>query len=95
MYEFRMFCYVYPNDQKIHLILDSYSSQTSKISQITAKDLNIGLYFIPSHFTDLMQPWNIAIFAPHTGIANGKIRRLRYISHIHYETSEFSMEKKL
>ena len=69
---------VYPQNQKIHLILDSYSSHTSKISIETAKSLNISLYYILAHFTDQMQPLDIAIFAPLKSIANAKIRRLLF-----------------
>lgn len=54
----------YNDNRKIHLILDSYSSHTSKLSIETATNLNIDLYFIPSHFTDIFQPLDIAIFAP-------------------------------
>lgn len=66
----------YDDNRKIHLILDSYSSHTSKLSIETAKKLNIDLYFIPSHFTDVLQPLDIAIFAPLKSKANSKIRRL-------------------
>lgn len=44
----------YPQNQTIHLIIDSYASHTSKLALKTAKSLNIKLYFIPSHFTDLL-----------------------------------------
>lgn len=69
---------LYPNNQKIHLILDSYSSHTSQICKNTAQELNIDLYFIPSHFTDLMQPLDIALFALLKSIANAKIRKLLF-----------------
>lgn len=85
IYEFRMFFNVstffrdlYPNNQKIHLILDSQGSHNSKISQITVKDLNIDLYFIPSHFIDLLQSLDIAFLVTLKSLAKGKIRRLLF-----------------
>ena len=66
----------YPENQTIHLIIDKYSSHTSNASIEKAESLNIKLYFIPSHFTDLLQPLDIAIFAPLKSKANKKIRRL-------------------
>lgn len=66
----------YPQNQTIHLIIDSYASHTSKLALKTAKSLNIKLYFIPSHFTDLLQPLDIAIFAPLKSMVKSKIRRL-------------------
>ena len=65
-----------PIHKKIHLIIDSYSSHTSKLAKQTANLLNIELIFIPSHFTDLLQPLDIAIFAPLKSMTNSKIRRL-------------------
>lgn len=66
----------YPENQKINLIIDSYSSHTSTRSKETAQSLNIELYYIPSHYTDILQPLDIAIFAPLKSKANSKIRRL-------------------
>ena len=66
----------YPDNRTIHLIIDRYSSHTSKESISKAESLNIKLYFIPAHFTDLLQPLDIAIFAPLKSMANSKIRRL-------------------
>ena len=63
-------------DKTIHLILDRYSSHTSTESIKKAESLNIKLYFIPSHFTDVLQPLDIAIFAPLKSMTNAKIRRL-------------------
>lgn len=39
----------YPQNQKIHLIIDKYSSHTNTLSKETAQNLNIELYYIPSH----------------------------------------------
>ena len=66
----------YQENQTIHLIIDSYSSHTSKISKEKAENLNIQLYFIPAHFTDLLQPLDIAIFAPLKSKANRMLRRI-------------------
>ena len=66
----------YPENQKLHLIIDSYSSHTSKLSKDTAEKLNIELDYIPSRYTDLLQPLDIAIFAPLKSKANSQIRRL-------------------
>ena len=54
----------YPENQKINLIIDQYSSHVSKKAQETAQNLNIEFYYIPSHYTDILQPLDIAIFAP-------------------------------
>ena len=67
---------LYPENQPIHLIIDSYSSHTSKVSKEKAESLNIQLYFIPSHFTDMLQPLDIAIFAPLKSMANKMLRRI-------------------
>ena len=67
---------LYPENQTIHLIVDSYSSHTSTVSKEKAESLNIKLYFIPSHFTDTLQPLDIAIFAPLKSKANKMIRRI-------------------
>ena len=80
---------LYTEDQTIHLIVDSYSSHTSKLSKQTAQSLNIQLYFIPSGFTDTLQPCDIAIFAPLKSMANAKLRRLLFGN----ENSPIGMEK--
>ena len=66
----------YPESQKINLIIDQYSSHLSKLAQETAQNLNIELFYIPGHYTDILQPLDIAIFAPLKSKANSKIRRL-------------------
>ena len=81
----------YPENQTIHLIIDKYSSHTSNASIEKAESLNIKLYFIPSHFTDLLQPLDIAIFAPLKSKANKKIRRLLMDEQI----SEIGMRRSL
>lgn len=57
-------------------ILDSYNCHTSKNAISTAEKLDLDLYFIPNHFTDVLQPLDIAIYAPLKSKANSKIRRL-------------------
>lgn len=59
---------------KIHLIIDSYSSHKSIRSILKAKELNIDLIFIPSGLTDILQPLDVAVFAPLKSIVNSKIR---------------------
>ena len=66
----------YKQNQIINLVLDSYSSHTSKAAIQKAKSLNIKLIFIPSHLTDILQPLDVAIFAPLKSITNSKIKRL-------------------
>lgn len=73
---FKFFTRTILEGQTIYLIIDSYSSHINKISKQTAESLNIKLYFILSHFTDLLQPLDIAIFAPLKSKANSIIRRL-------------------
>lgn len=69
---------LYPRNQTIYLILDSYSLHTSKIAKEIAQQLNITFLYIPDHFTDLMQPLDIAIFAPLKSIANAIIRKILF-----------------
>lgn len=58
----------------MHLIKDSYSSSTRKVSKGKAESLNIQLYFIPNYFTYLLQPLDIAIFFPLKSKANKMLR---------------------
>lgn len=81
----------YPDNQTIHLIIDSYSSHTSHITKETAENLNIKLYYIPSHFTDILQPLDIAIFAPLKSKANKMIRRIL----LDDQTSPIGMRRSL
>lgn len=81
----------YPNNRNIHLIIDSYSSHTSKASKNRAEFLNIQLYYIPSHFTDLLQPFDVAIFAPLKSMANSKIRHLL----IYIDKNKIGMKKSV
>ena len=46
------------------------------VFQHHTKTLNIKLIFIPSHLTDILQPLDVAIFAPLKSITNSKIKRL-------------------
>lgn len=58
---------------RIHLIIDSYSSHKTERVKQKANELNIVLYYIPSGMTDILQPLDIAVFAPLKSITNGKI----------------------
>lgn len=82
---------LYPDNQTIHLIVDSYSSHTSKMSKQKANQINIILYFIPSGFTDTLQPWDVSIFAPLKSMTNAKIRRLIFGN----ESSPIGMEQSI
>ena len=70
----------YPTQKTIHLIVDSYSSHHSATSIQKAQELNINLYFIPSGYTDLLQPLDIAIFAPLKAMADSALRMYLFAS---------------
>ncbi len=65
----------YPINKTIHLILDSYSSHKSVTSIQKAQDLNIILYFIPSGYTDLLQPLDISVFGPLKAMADAALKK--------------------
>ena len=67
---------------KIHLIIDSYSTHTPQKVKTRAQELNIELYYIPSGFTDMLQPLDVAIFAPLKSITNGKIGQFLFGNHL-------------
>lgn len=64
----------YTNNETIHLIVDSYSSHTSKFSIAKARDLNIDIVFIPNGMTDELQPLDYGVFSILKSIANAKLR---------------------
>lgn len=67
---------------KIHLIIDSYITHTPQKVRTRAQELNIELYYIPSGFTDMLQPLDVAIFAPLKSITNGKIGQFLFGNHL-------------
>lgn len=64
----------YTINETIHLIVDSYSSHTSKFSIAKARDLNIDIVFIPNGMTDELQPLDYGVFSILKSIANAKLR---------------------
>lgn len=48
----------YPEDKKIHLIIDSYSSHKAKKAQAIAAELNISLTYIPDGYADAFRVTN-------------------------------------
>lgn len=48
----------YPEDKKIHLIINSYSSHKAKKAQAIAAELNISLTYIPDGYTDAFRVTN-------------------------------------
>ena len=55
---------LYPENQRINSIIDGYSSHTSKVSKGKVQNFNTKLHYIPSNYTDILQPLDIAIFVP-------------------------------
>lgn len=54
----------YKDNKPIHLILDHASAHMTQESIQKASQLNIKMYYIPSGFTDILQPLDLAVFAP-------------------------------
>lgn len=64
---------LYPTGEKINLILDLFSSHHTDESMAYAKNKNIELFFIPSGYTDILQPLDVAVFAPLKAMVNSTL----------------------
>lgn len=63
------------DDQKVYLILDTYSSHRTQSAREMAEGLNISLIFVPPGMTDCCQPLDLRVFGALKSIAKAAIYR--------------------